>query len=348
MNWFLAVLLALPASGLAAGADQGHEQHQAADQLEAHNEHQGHDGHQDHEEPQRNEGHQGHEEHQAAVKQKGQDEHQGHEGHQGHEEPQRNEGHQGHEEHQAAVEQKGQDEHQGHDGHQGHEEPQRQEEHHAHEGHQGHQDQAGTDEHQGHQGHEGHNMTVDATGVVMNENSDTLPRGCDEISRDHEFTIYAGHEYAGEPGMIFGMSEPEVNVEPCSRVNVTFINEDQVRHQWMVHGLPKYLYPAGMFHIEAAGGTSRSGTFIVPAESRNYLIHCDMAQHMEMGMRGQLVVGGGGGDLWGIPSVSDAFLRAPYWPRSGWILWAAASLILSASFFGVWYLTVIKPRRRDL
>jgi len=345
MNWFLAILLALSASGLAADADQGHEQHQAANQQEAHNEHQGHDGHQGHEEPQRNEGHQGHEEHQAAVKQKGQDEHQGHEGHQGHEEPQRQGEHQGHEGHQAAEEQKGQDEHLGHEGHQGHEEPQRQEEHQGHEGHQGHQDQAGTDEHQGHQGH---NMTVDATGVVMNENSDTLPRGCDEISRDHEFTIYAGHEYAGEPGMIFGMSEPEVNVEPCSRVNVTFINEDQVRHQWMVHGLPKYLYPAGMFHIEAAGGTSRSGTFIVPAESRNYLIHCDMAQHMEMGMRGQLVVGGGGGDLWGIPSVSDAFLRAPYWPRSGWILWAAAILILSASFFGVWYLTVVKPQRRHL
>ena len=187
-------------------------------------------------------------------------------------------------------------------------------------------------------------MTVDATGVVMNENVDQLPRGCDEISRDHDFTIYAGQKYANEPGMIFGMSEHEVNVDPCSRVNVTFVNDDEVRHQWMVHGLPKYLYPAGMFHIETSGGTSRRGTFIVPAEERNYLIHCDVAQHMEMGMRGQLVVGDGGGDLWGVAGVSDAFIRAPYWPR-GWLMWVVAALALSASVFAAWRLTQIRRRR---
>ncbi len=124
-------------------------------------------------------------------------------------------------------------------------------------------------------------------------------------------------------------------------MNVTFINEDEVRHQWMVHGLPKYLYPAGMFHIEASGGTSQSGTFIVPAEARTYLIHCDMAQHMEKGMRGQLVVGAGSGDLWGVPQVSDAFLRSDYWPQK-WILWGGAGLIFFVSLFAAWRLALFE------
>jgi plastocyanin len=122
-------------------------------------------------------------------------------------------------------------------------------------------------------------MTVDPAGVVMNENRATLPRGCSGISRDHSVTIRAGRAFTKDvPGMIFGMSQHEVRVEPCSRLEVTFVNEDQVRHQWMVHGLPKYLYPAGMFHIEASGGQSMTGTFIVPGEDQTYLIHCDMGR----------------------------------------------------------------------
>jgi len=240
--------------------------------------------------------------------------------------------HQGHEEHQGNEEHQGLEEHQGHESSLGHEE------------HQGSEAEEGHDQHRGHGGHEGHQMTVDAGGAVMNENLDRLPRGCDEISRDHHFTIYAGQKFAGEPGMIFGMSEHEVTVEPCSRVKVTFVNEDEVRHQWMVHGLPKYLYPAGMFHIEASGGTSQTGTFIVPAESRNYLIHCDVAQHMEKGMRGQLVVGRGSGDLWGIAGVSDAFIRPSYWPQS-WFMWGAAVLAFSVSILGVWRLTLDRSQR---
>jgi plastocyanin len=163
--------------------------------------------------------------------------------------------------------------------------------------------------------HSGHQMAVDPAGVVMNQNHDELPRDCSEISRDYEFTIHAGHKYAADfPGMIFGMSQYEVRVQPCSRITISFVNEDSVRHQWMVHGLPKYLYPAGMFHIEATGGYSKTGTFIVPGDDRSYLVHCDMAQHMEKGMRGQLVVGKGSGDLWGVPGVSDDFHRFNYLP----------------------------------
>lgn len=177
--------------------------------------------------------------------------------------------------------------------------------------------------------HNGHQMTVSQGGVVMNENHSVLPRDCTEISRDYKFTIHAGRKYAVDiPGMMFGMSQHEVRADPCSRITVSFVNEDQVRHQWMVHGLPKYLYPAGMFHIEASGGQSMTGTFIVPADAQTYLIHCDMAQHMEKGMRGQLVIGGGSGDLWGVAGVSDQFYRFSYLPPHT-TAWLAFTLVLA-------------------
>ncbi len=188
-----------------------------------------------------------------------------------------------------------------------------------------------------HTEHGHHQMEVIPAGVVMNENHATLPRDCDKVSRDYQFNIRAGRAYAGEhPGRIFGMSQHEVRVEPCSRIEITFVNEDEVRHQWMVHGLPKYLYPAGMFHIEAAGGHSMKGTFIVPGDDQTFLIHCDMAQHMEKGMRGQLVVGEGSGDLWGVPGVSDEFYRFSYLPAPTLLL---ASLALIFGFVtSLWWL----------
>lgn len=184
-----------------------------------------------------------------------------------------------------------------------------------------------------------HDMQVSSTGIVMNENTDVLPRGCDAISTEYEFTVEAGREFASNaPGTIFGMNVHEWRVEPCSKITVTFVNKDEVRHQWMVHGLPKYLYPTGMFHIEAMGGQSQAGTFIVPGDDRNYLVHCDMAQHMEKGMRGQLVVGRGGGDLWGVTGITDAFYRFSYLPKKS-MQFAAATLIVGflLTFFVVGY-----------
>ena len=162
-----------------------------------------------------------------------------------------------------------------------------------------------------------HNMSLDDTGMVMNANSNKLPRDCKQISQEYEFEVIASTNYASDyPGNIFGLSEHQLSVEPCSRITVTFINKDEVRHQWMVHGLPKYLYPSGMFHLEAAGGHQKSGTFIVPSEHKTYLVHCDIAQHMEKGMKAQLIVGNGSGDLWGVPSVSSNFFMDDYLPSN--------------------------------
>jgi len=165
----------------------------------------------------------------------------------------------------------------------------------------------------GHEGHGDHAMTFDEQGMVMNFNTEKLPGGCDEVSEDVAFTVRAGTAYAEKfAGDVFGMDTHELAVKPCSRVTVTFINEDAVRHQFMVHGLPKYIYSMGMFHIEAAGGATKQGTFIVPGENKTYLLHCDLAQHMENGMKAQLVVGKGSGDLTSVPGISAKFRADQY------------------------------------
>ncbi len=181
----------------------------------------------------------------------------------------------------------------------------------------------------------GHRMIMDDTGMVMNYNSDVLPEDCENISRDYEFTIMAGTKYAIPfPDTVFGFSDHEWRVEPCSRITIIFKNEDEIRHQWMIHRLPRYLYDQGMFHMEAAGGQTQKGVFIVPSDDRTYLVHCDVAQHMEKGMKAQLVVGRGSGDLWSIPGLSANFERASLF--SSW--WQP--LVLLMTFLATWFATL--------
>ena len=162
-------------------------------------------------------------------------------------------------------------------------------------------DQAGM--HQHHHHNEQH--TMDADGMVMNENTDQLPKDCDGITSEVQITVHAGKKYAQQfKGTMFSYDQREWQVPPCAKVTVTLINDDQVRHQWMIHGLPRYLYPEGMFHLETNGGAKKSGTFIVPSGAKTYLVHCDVAQHMEKGMKAQLKVHGGDGDLPSIPGLT--------------------------------------------
>jgi hypothetical protein len=171
-------------------------------------------------------------------------------------------------------------------------------------------------------------MTVDSNGSVMNNNPNVLPRDCVEMGPDIELEVSAGREFAFDaPGRTYGYSTHELFAEPCSRITVTFINLDSIRHQWMIHGLPKYLYPGGMFHLEAAGGATQRGTFIVPSDEITYLVHCDMTQHMEKGMKAQLVVGRGSGNLWSIPGVSEDYLSDTYVPEETGRLFVLAVLI---------------------
>jgi len=159
---------------------------------------------------------------------------------------------------------------------------------------------------------DGHLMDM-AGGMVMGQNTDTLPGGCDKISETKEITVHAGHKYAEKfPGRMFAFDTQEFNFKPCTKLTVHFVNDDNVRHQWMMHGLPKYLYPKGMFHLEISGPAKISGTLILPPGDKTYLVHCDIAQHMEKGMKAQLKVGKGDGDFPSIPGVTANAVKDDY------------------------------------
>jgi hypothetical protein len=51
---------------------------------------------------------------------------------------------------------------------------------------------------------------------------------------------------------------------------------------------------------------------ILPPGDRTYLVHCDIAQHMEKGMKAQLKVGAGSGDLPSIPGVTALEIADDY------------------------------------
>ena len=161
----------------------------------------------------------------------------------------------------------------------------------------------------------GHLMDMDG-GMVMGQNKDKLPPGCSSISEDVTIEVHAGHKYAKEyPGTMFGFDKHEWRIKPCTRLTVNFINEDNVRHQWMMHGLPKFIYDKGMFHLEMTGPAKITGTLILPVEDKTYLIHCDIAQHMEKGMKGQLIVGKGGVPFPSIPGLTDPVIFDDYGPK---------------------------------
>ena len=159
---------------------------------------------------------------------------------------------------------------------------------------------------------DGHLMDMDG-GMVMGQNTDTLPGGCDKIAATKEITVRAGHKYSEKfPGTMYAFDQQEFQFEPCTKLTVHFINEDDIRHQWMMHGLPKYLYPKGMFHLEVSGPGEVSGTLILPPGDKTYLVHCDIAQHMEKGMKAQLKVGKGAEDLPSIPGVTTSVFPDDY------------------------------------
>jgi len=167
-------------------------------------------------------------------------------------------------------------------------------------------------------------MVMDEHGMIMNANPSQLPRDCREISEEVHFEIRAGRQHAQKfPGRMFAFSAQQWRVKPCAKLNITFINDDPIRHQFMLHGLPGYLYPDGMFHMELYGKGQLTASFIVPSQNKTYLAHCEVPQHMEKGMKAQLIVGEGSGDLPSIPGISAA-ARADAYPVA-WSEWSVLS-----------------------
>lgn len=156
-------------------------------------------------------------------------------------------------------------------------------------------------------------MRMDATGMIMNANHDNLPRDCPKIAKDVDVTIRAGRQYAEKfNGKMFAFDQQEWDFPPCTRVNITFINDDEIRHQLMIHGLPGYLYPDGMFHLELYGKGELKASLIFPSRKKTYLVHCELPQHMEKGMKAQMKVDGGDVDLPSIPGLTEPITADVY------------------------------------
>lgn len=160
------------------------------------------------------------------------------------------------------------------------------------------------DMHHHHHMDDDHIMDHEGT-MIMGQNLDKLPSGCKSVSEEVEVTIRAGRKYAARhPGTVFAFDQPEWRVKPCAKVTFHFVNEDNIRHQFMIHGLPRYIYNQGMFHLEVTGPKTVSGTIIVPGSDDTLLAHCDISHHMEKGMKAQLVIGKGGKDIPSIPGLT--------------------------------------------
>ncbi len=175
-----------------------------------------------------------------------------------------------------------------------------------------------------HAGMHHEHMMMDETGMIMNANADRLPRDCEKISETVDITIRAGRKHALKfNGKMFAFDNQEWQVKPCAKLNIRFINDDQIRHQLMIHGLPGYLYPDGMFHLELNGQGELNAPLILPKLKKTYLVHCELPQHMEKGMKAQLKVDGGDGDLPSIPGLTAA-VNADSYP----IDWTQATLAI--------------------
>ena len=191
-------------------------------------------------------------------------------------------------------------------------------------------------------------MIMDDKGMIMNANTDKLPKDCQKISGDVDITVHAGQKHALKfNGKMFAFDRQEWNVKPCSRVNITFINDDNIRHQFMIHGLPGYLYPQGMFHLELYGAGKLKASLIMPGQKKTYLVHCELAQHMEKGMKAQLKVDGGDGDLPSIPGISKP-VKADVYPVD-WTPSTLAALLLCLAAGAILPILIIRkwPLRKS-
>jgi hypothetical protein len=187
-------------------------------------------------------------------------------------------------------------------------------------------------------------MVMDEKGMIMNANSDKLPRDCTKISENVDLTIRAGRKHALKfTGLMFAFDQQEWNVKPCAKINITFINDDPIRHQLMIHGLPGYLYPEGMFHLELYGEGQLQASLIMPSQKKTYLVHCEVPQHMEKGMKAQLKVGGGDGDLPSIPGIS-APVKAESYPVDWTRLTSAVLLLCVLAGCAITFFALINAR----
>lgn len=128
-------------------------------------------------------------------------------------------------------------------------------------------------------------------GLVTNENENKLPPGCSKISENNSIFVVVGSDMASG-GDAFSYSTKIYNFGRCERVTIEFANNNEVRHQWMLEGLPEETYPNGIFNIEADGGETIKGTFITPSKSKKLKLFSSIPQHEQKGMQGTIKISG--------------------------------------------------------
>jgi hypothetical protein len=184
----------------------------------------------------------------------------------------------------------------------------------------------------------------------MGQNTDQLPPSCESISGTANITVKAGTAQAEEfPSKMYTYSDRQLQFEPCTKLTVNFVNNDSVRHQWMVHGLPEEIYGKmgnGMFMIEVSGPGKDSGTFILPGHDESLMIHCGLGQHMQKGMKAQLTVGDGDGDISNVPGHTSAINPYEYEQKSAVPMGMVAAIIMV--LFGAGLILVLEKRTGDL
>ena len=92
-----------------------------------------------------------------------------------------------------------------------------------------------------------------------------------------------------------------------------------------------------MFHLELYGEGQLQASLIMPSQKKTYLVHCELPQHMEKGMKAQLKVDGGDGDLPSIPGLTKPVKADIYpvdWTQLTWsVLLLSALLGIAIPFF---------------
>ncbi len=142
-----------------------------------------------------------------------------------------------------------------------------------------------------------------------------------------EITVRGGVAHA-EAGEVFGFDVETIRARPCQQVIVTFVNEDDVRHAFMVENL------SPMFMIELRGRGERTMSFVTPDEHVTLALHCHVRGHDRAGMLGEVIVGEGG-------SVTGANAASAPWTHTAWM-----ALAFFGSFtvggVGVWSVRALR------
>ena len=105
--------------------------------------------------------------------------------------------------------------------------------------------------------------------------------------RTRTVTIRAGRKYA-QQGESFGFSPREVALEKCETVELTLVNEDNIRHDLMIPGLRP------MFAANVVGPGTTTLSFVTPDADITLPFHCHVPSHDKVGMLGNFVIGKGG------------------------------------------------------